>query len=747
MDALRKAEESKKQAEQEERKPEKTGLPELQEEPVGTAAPDAELSKTPIPDTELEFEENPEARTVTDTGTGAEKEKVAEPETPVHSTTGQSTASASVPTGEIPAEQTNAKEVGVEAADQILQVDESSDTQKQEETSAKVTLSLEPMDESTARSARKPLDVSAAPDYSAESQLKSAEVVTSKSDRAAALPSSATAAISPAPPVSDNPQQALEAAMLRASSKFTGSSKPRDGADRDASASSSTPAEYSSAARSKPELGKPSVPASPGMQETGSVNPSINAGSTGGKTDAAKSLESKRTAAPAVPGKAAVNPGKTEPSKSSVKLQKPGQSISDRSAPDRRAARSVFAAKRKGKRLRIRRSTKIWALQIIAVIALLGVGYVFFYATTPSSDFNVPAEYLTNASSFTDEFANDEFTGEVESAVAVEFDPESGIEPAAVEAVAGLQDQVTTAVIGEPVTTTPAAADEPTQALPRETATVAVLDEEIASSRQATGVEVGGVSTRQATTEVSETASIATTTNMGVASTPADTETETETTAPAVTFSGINFVRRETVSTVDPMLRQAYEAYQRGELSNAQALYQQVLEETPQQRDAMLGLAAIASSNQDVMAAMQLYSGLLARDPSDSVARAGLLALRPAGNIADQEREFRRLLAQQGNVAAVVYAVGNFYAAQGRWNEAQRHYFNALQLAKADDLDGIPVNPDYAFNLAVSLERINQAEAASTYYQEAITFAVSHTASFDLSIARSRLASLAEVGS
>jgi len=728
MDALRKAEESKKQAEQQDKKPDETGLPASQEEPVGTATPDLEVSTSSIPDTQLEFEESPGARV--DDGAV----NVAESEDAALSTTKESKAPASDPLGESPAEppqEIAAKEVGTKAA-------------KQEATSATVALSLEPMDESAQSSARKHLDVSAAPDYSAESQLKSAGTAESKSEKAAELPSSASAT---KPSTSDNVQQDLEAAILRANTKFAGASKPKDAPDESRSTLRPAPTGHDYAVGKEPKLDEFSVSMPTGEQENSNVTSKPAAGSVASSSAASKNLENEGATATSEPGQVSINPQNTDAAQPGSKLKKPDQGISARSAPDRRAARSVFAAKRRGMRFRIRRSTKIWALQIAAVIALLGVGYVFFLATAPSNQFNVPTEYLSNTGSFSDDFINEDFVDDVTVAISVESELEPGVEPAIAQSAMGLQDQVMTAVIGEPETTTPATAAELSQALPAQAATLAVLDEEVIPAPQSATAEERVVTPEDASAGVVESAALATVAGAGTTSAPLDTASETENTTPVALPPGISFVRRESASTVDPMLRQAYEAYQRGELSIARALYQQVLEESPQQRDAMLGLAAIASANQDAVAAMQLYSGLLARDPSDSVARAGLLALRPAGSIADQEREFRRLMTQQGNVAAVVYAVGNFYATQRRWNEAQRYYFNALQLAKADELNGIPVNPDYAFNLAVSLERINQADAAGTYYQEAITFADSHAASFDLSIARSRLASLAEVGS
>ena len=230
---------------------------------------------------------------------------------------------------------------------------------------------------------------------------------------------------------------------------------------------------------------------------------------------------------------------------------------------------------------------------------------------------------------------------------------------------------------------------------------------------------------------------------------PEEIDPALENEAPAIEESpgepasdSISFTRTASTPGVDPILQQAYAAFQRDDMAVAQDLYQRVLQESPRHRDALLGLAAISASNNETAVAMELYSRLLARDPSDAVARAGLLGIRPAGGPEQQERELRRLVEQQSEVAPVLYALGNFYASQGRWNEAQRLYFNALQQAKTDALEDVPVHPDYAFNLAVSLEQLNQVSAALTYYNEAIAFSANVPASFDLNIARRRVTSL-----
>ena len=57
------------------------------------------------------------------------------------------------------------------------------------------------------------------------------------------------------------------------------------------------------------------------------------------------------------------------------------------------------------------------------------------------------------------------------------------------------------------------------------------------------------------------------------------------------------------------------------------------------------------------------------------------------------------------------FSLGNLYAGQARWPDAEQAYFEAYQKN--------PANADYAYNLAVSLEHINQSKPALNYYQKA----------------------------
>ncbi len=400
------------------------------------------------------------------------------------------------------------------------------------------------------------------------------------------------------------------------------------------------------------------------------------------------------------------------------------ETISERSAASRSGARNLFAAKQQGKRkrLRIRRSTKIWAAQItIVLMVAVGAYFYFFVVNNTTDNFNVPAQFLANQDSFSENFNEslevaavteepiEEESIPLDGDFSFEIPEETAIDDAAqVIADVDAAEQVNADAEPETETATTGQAD----------IAPAVADSE--------PVVADGQEQQSAPGELE----------------PEVTQQLVQSQGPSNTIS---FTRSGSSGGVDPLLRDAYAAFQRDNLVLAQSLYQQVLSNSPRNRDALLGLAAIANSNGERNLAMELYSRLLARDPSDAVARAGLMGLRPLGGPEQQERELRRLMELHPQVAPVNYALGNFYAGQSRWTDAQRHYFNALQQAKTDALQGLPVNPDYAFNLAVSLEHLNQGAAAEVYYREAVAFAAEFPASFDVNIARERLIELAEV--
>ena len=180
-----------------------------------------------------------------------------------------------------------------------------------------------------------------------------------------------------------------------------------------------------------------------------------------------------------------------------------------------------------------------------------------------------------------------------------------------------------------------------------------------------------------------------------------------------------------------------YQALLNNDLGGAKRSYEQALALDRNSGDALIGLATIAARGDQSMQAERLYRRALEIDPNDTDARAGLIALRRAADPSTQESALRGLVAQENATASNHLALGNLLAAQGRWPEAQQSYFMAVS---AD-----PNHPDYAFNLAISLDRMRQAPAAIAAYRRAIELAQQRPARFTLAQAQARLAALLPV--
>ena len=185
---------------------------------------------------------------------------------------------------------------------------------------------------------------------------------------------------------------------------------------------------------------------------------------------------------------------------------------------------------------------------------------------------------------------------------------------------------------------------------------------------------------------------------------------------------------------VDPMVDQAYQAFQRNDLAGARDGYLRVLARDANNRDALLGLAAIDARNGNFDVAEARYLKLLELNPRDSHALAGLVALRSQIDPVASESRLKTMIANQPEAPHLHFALGNQYARQSRWPEAQAEYFKAFS---AD-----PENADYAFNLAVSLDQLRQKNPAVEYYRRALDLASRHPANFDRAQTQTRVQEL-----
>ena len=166
----------------------------------------------------------------------------------------------------------------------------------------------------------------------------------------------------------------------------------------------------------------------------------------------------------------------------------------------------------------------------------------------------------------------------------------------------------------------------------------------------------------------------------------------------------------------------------------AQTGYEQVLRSDAKNTDALLGLATIASRRGQLERAYTLYTLALESDPTNATARAGVANTLGQADAETAESRLKTALSEQPDSASLLFALGNLYAGQARWSEAQQAYFQAYA---AD-----PENPDFIFNVAISLDHLRKNKLAAQYYQMALAAGETRAAGFDREQARSRLIEL-----
>lgn len=197
----------------------------------------------------------------------------------------------------------------------------------------------------------------------------------------------------------------------------------------------------------------------------------------------------------------------------------------------------------------------------------------------------------------------------------------------------------------------------------------------------------------------------------------------------------IRITRARASPTLDRRLADAYAAFRAGQYARAGQLYEAVRAARPDDRDALLGLGATALAQGDAAMAVRRYRTVLDHHPEDTVASAALFQLDPGAQREIDTAALKLMLDHAPDAPYLHYVLGNRSAGEGRWAEAQQHYFDAYRLDAS--------NADYAYNLAVSLDQIGQPQPALRYYRAALDLAREHRAGFDGARVRARIAALA----
>ena len=195
----------------------------------------------------------------------------------------------------------------------------------------------------------------------------------------------------------------------------------------------------------------------------------------------------------------------------------------------------------------------------------------------------------------------------------------------------------------------------------------------------------------------------------------------------------VRIVRQVRPNHVAASLGRAYEAFRSGDADTAEKAYRAVIGHEPDNRDALLGLAALAERAGRWDEAAGHYARVLVLHPADTVARSALISIDERDPVRG-ESSLKELLRSDPRSAHLHFNLGNAYAAQSRWAEAQQAYFNAYRLDSAI--------AEHAYNLAVSLDRLARRASALGFYRTAL--ALSHDAhvGFDPAAVRTRIGEL-----
>ena len=184
----------------------------------------------------------------------------------------------------------------------------------------------------------------------------------------------------------------------------------------------------------------------------------------------------------------------------------------------------------------------------------------------------------------------------------------------------------------------------------------------------------------------------------------------------------------------DANVEAGYASLQGNQFDTARRDYERALKADPNNVDALLALAAIAQRQGRSADADGYRQRAVDADPRDPAAQAASLGSSAGGDPLANESRLKTLLASQPESGPLNFALGNLYSRQNRWSEAQQVYFNAV----AADAD----NPDYLFNLAVSLDHLRQPKLAAQHYRLALDAAQRRPVAFDRDRVKLRLGEL-----
>ncbi|MBF0189286.1 MAG: tetratricopeptide repeat protein, partial [Magnetococcales bacterium] len=193
-------------------------------------------------------------------------------------------------------------------------------------------------------------------------------------------------------------------------------------------------------------------------------------------------------------------------------------------------------------------------------------------------------------------------------------------------------------------------------------------------------------------------------------------------------------VQKNDPKLVEAIIKAGNTAFRRDDMEGARRSYTEILNRHNDHRGALLGLAAVAVRTHQDNRAAEIYLSLLKRNPRDLQAMTGLINQQASSEPRHFETRLKTLLRDHPDSGPLQFSLGTVYASQSRWKAAQQAFFQAY----VKD----PDNANILFNLAVSLDRLGQSDAALPYYQRALSNASGQPILFDPLQIRQRIVDL-----
>jgi Flp pilus assembly protein TadD len=176
---------------------------------------------------------------------------------------------------------------------------------------------------------------------------------------------------------------------------------------------------------------------------------------------------------------------------------------------------------------------------------------------------------------------------------------------------------------------------------------------------------------------------------------------------------GISISIHKPKANINHMLENAYDALIAGNQQDAVNLYKEVLNEQPENRLALFGLATTYHRAGQLQLARPLYGKLLAVDPQNAEGLNNFLVLLADESPEQALVEMKKLELSHPDFSPLPAQMAVIYHKMGKLEPALRKMKHAIDLS--------PENLKYRYDMGIMLDQAGEWEGAATYYQQLIT--------------------------